>query len=75
MPVGGVVFLDGADVRERFSEIDVASLNWAAGGGVRVFTLVGAVRFDVGYRLNHTGPMEPEPNSHYAFHLSLGEAY
>jgi outer membrane translocation and assembly module TamA len=75
MGVGGVVFLDGADVRERFADLDFGNLHWAAGAGVRVFTLVGAVRFDVGYRLNRTGPMEPEPNSHYAFHLSLGEAY
>ena len=39
------------------------------------FTVIGAVRFDFGYRLNRTGPMEPEPNSHYAFHLSIGEAF
>jgi outer membrane translocation and assembly module TamA len=37
--------------------------------------VIGAVRFDFGYRLNRTGPMEPEPNSHYAFHLSIGEAF
>jgi outer membrane protein assembly factor BamA len=75
MGVGGVVFVDGGDVRERFADIDFSNLHWAAGAGVRVFTIVGAVRFDVGYRLNRTGPTEPEPNSHYAFHLSLGEAY
>jgi translocation and assembly module TamA len=75
MGVGGVVFLDGADVRERFGDIDFGNLHWAAGAGIRVLTVLGAVRFDVGIRLNRTGPTEPEPNSHYAFHLSLGEAY
>lgn len=75
MGVGGVAFLDGGDVQEHLSDIDLGNLHWAAGGGLRLYTIVGAVRFDVGYRLNRTGPMEPEPNSHYAFHLSIGEAY
>ena len=75
MGLGGVVFLDGGDVQERFSDIDFGNLHWAAGGGLRLFTVVGAVALDFGYRLNRTGPMEPEPGSHYAFHLSLGEAY
>jgi outer membrane protein assembly factor BamA len=75
MGVGGVVFLDGGDVTETPSEIDMGNLHWAAGGGLRLFTVLGAIRFDVGYRLNRTGPMEPEPGSHYAFHLSIGEAY
>ena len=43
--------------------------------GLRLFTIVGAVRADVGYRLNRTGPMDPDPGSHFAFHLSIGEAY
>ena len=75
MGLGGVVFLDGGDVEERFSDIDFGNLHWAAGAGLRLFTIIGAVRLDFGYRLNRTGPMEPEPNSHYAFHLSLGEAF
>jgi outer membrane protein assembly factor BamA len=75
MGLGGVVFLDGADVRERCSDIDFGYLHWAAGAGLRLFTVVGAVSADFGYRLDRTGPLEPEPNSHYAFHLSLGEAY
>jgi translocation and assembly module TamA len=75
LDVGGVVFVDGADVTDRPSDIDLAHLHWAVGAGLRVFTIVGAIRADVGYRLNRTGPMEPEPSSHYAFHFSIGEAY
>ncbi|MGE5186680.1 MAG: outer membrane protein assembly factor [Acidobacteriota bacterium] len=75
MGVGGVVFLDGADVREHIQDINFGNLHWAAGAGLRLYTIIGAVRFDFGYRLDRTGPMEPEPNSHYAFHLSIGEAY
>jgi outer membrane translocation and assembly module TamA len=38
-------------------------------------TVVGPVRFDVGYRLNRTGPTEPSPGSHFAYHLTIGEAF
>ncbi len=75
MPLGGVVFLDGGDVTETPAELSLARLNYALGFGLRLHTLIGPARFDFGYRLNRTGPMDPEPNSHYAFHLSLGEAF
>jgi translocation and assembly module TamA len=75
MGIGGVAFLDGGDVRETRDEIDLTNLHWAAGIGLRVLTIVGPVRADLGYRLNRTGPMEPAPGSRFAFHLSLGEAF
>jgi len=75
LPVGGVAFLDGGDVTTGWSEMQLGKLHWAVGPGLRLFTPIGAVRFDVGWRLNRTGPTEPEPGSHYAFHLSIGEAY
>jgi outer membrane protein insertion porin family len=75
MGVGGVVFLDGGDVTMTPSQLNLGHLNWAAGAGLRLFTIIGAVRFDFGYRLNRVGPMEAEPGAHYAFHLSLGEAF
>jgi outer membrane protein assembly factor BamA len=75
MPVGGVVFMDGGDVTEHPSDLNLARLNWAAGVGLRLLTIVGPVRADFGYRLNRTGPDDPEPLSKWAFHLSLGEAF
>ena len=75
MPLNGVVFLDGGEVTDTASQLRPQQLDWAAGIGLRVLTIVGPVRADVGYRLNHTGPMDPEPLSKYAFHLSLGEAF
>jgi outer membrane protein assembly factor BamA len=75
MPLGGAVFLDGGDVTNTRSELDLGNLHWAIGVGVRLTTIVGPVRFDVGYRLNRTGMGEPEAGSHVAYHLTIGEAF
>ncbi|CAN5844541.1 hypothetical protein BH11MYX3_BH11MYX3_04330 [soil metagenome] len=75
MPLGGVLFLDGADVTETAAELSPTNLHWAAGIGLRLHTIVGPVRADFGYRLNRTGGMEPDPSSNFAFHLSIGEAF
>ncbi|HUJ60020.1 MAG TPA: BamA/TamA family outer membrane protein [Kofleriaceae bacterium] len=75
MPLAGVVFLDGGDVTDRPGQLDLGHLNWAAGVGLRLITVVGPVRADVGYRLDRTGPEDPEPGSVWAFHISLGEAF
>lgn len=79
MGIGTVVFLDGGDVRNDLSELDASALHWAAGIGLRVHTLVGPVRADLGYRLNRLDRNDmsddPAPGSRFAFHLSLGEAF
>ncbi|MCW5808752.1 MAG: BamA/TamA family outer membrane protein [Deltaproteobacteria bacterium] len=75
MPVGVVLFLDGGDVTDLVSELSLGDLHWAIGLGVRVKTVIGPVRFDMGFRVNRTGALEPEPFSVFAFHLSLGEAF
>lgn len=75
MVLGGVVFLDGGDVAETASQLRPTNLNWAAGIGLRLLTIIGPARLDFGYRLDRTGPLDPEPGSSYAVHLSLGEAF
>jgi translocation and assembly module TamA len=75
MRIGGVAFLDGGDVVGEGQDVDLMNLHWAAGLGLRLFTAIGPIRADAGYRLNRYGPMEPSPGSRFAFHLSIGEAY
>jgi outer membrane translocation and assembly module TamA len=80
MPLGVAVFLDGGDVTETASAVDPTYLHWAIGAGLRLMTVVGPVRIDVGYRLNRTtvnrdGMPEPDAGSHFAYHLSIGEAF
>jgi outer membrane protein assembly factor BamA len=61
--------------------IDFTNLHLATGGGLRLKTVIGTVRFDLGVRLNRLGAVEadgtpnPDPGSRFAFHLSIGEAF
>jgi outer membrane translocation and assembly module TamA len=73
MGIGTVVFLDGGDVTETVEDLDPMNLHWAIGTGLRLHTLVGPVRADLGYRLNRLE--DASPGSRFAFHLSLGEAF
>lgn len=72
---GAATFLDGGDVTEGWGAIDVGHLHWAAGAGLRVNTLVGAIRADVAYRLTRAGAGEPRAGEHWAYHLGIGEAF
>src|SRR5262249_13170142 len=51
MPVGVAMFVDGGDVTTAPNTIDWGNLHWAVGAGLRVKTVVGPARLDVGYRL------------------------
>ncbi len=76
MPLGGVVFLDGGDVTEEAGDLTLSNLAYSFGLGLRLKTLVGPVRADLGYRLNRVGTVDdPAPGTKFAFHLSLGEAF
>lgn len=75
MPLEEVVFLDGGDVTLTPQQLGTENLCWAIGAGLRLVTVVGPVRVDLGYRLNRIGPLDPEPGERFAFHLSLGEAF
>ena len=46
-----VGFLDGGNVWERSSQVDLSTLVYAIGAGLRYQTVVGPIRFDYGYQL------------------------
>ena len=73
--LGTVLFLDGGDVTTDVADIGFTDLHWAVGTGLRYYTLIGPIRFDVGYRLNRKGEGEPDAGQNFAFHFSLGEAF
>jgi outer membrane protein assembly complex protein YaeT len=73
-----VGFLDGGNVWERSSQVDLSTLVYAIGAGLRYQTVVGPIRFDYGYQLT---PIEGlvvngEPQSRrWRIHISIGQAF
>ena len=67
---GGVAFFDYGNVYTEEWSYDLADLKYAPGLGLRYDTLIGPVRFDVGYALN------PEPGiRRIQFFISIGQAF
>ena len=76
MWLGLVVFVDAADVGTDFGDLDFLKPHVATGSGLRLYTPIGPLRFDVGYRLNRVAAgIEPGGSDRLALHLSLGEAF
>ena len=78
--LGAVLFSDFGDVVAK-GNVDLSNLHWAVGGGVRLKTEFGTLRFDVAQRLNRLTPFEPDgrqnpdPGLATAYHFSFGEAF
>jgi len=67
---GGVTFLDYGNVYTEEWSFDLTDIKYAPGVGLRYDTLIGPVRFDVGYALN------PEPGiRRIQFFISIGQAF
>ncbi|MEQ9619553.1 MAG: outer membrane protein assembly factor BamA [Deltaproteobacteria bacterium] len=67
---GGVVFLDYGNVFPGQWAFMLDDLKYAPGVGLRYDTIIGPVRFDVGYALN------PEPGiRRVQFFISIGQAF
>lgn len=74
---GVVGFYDMGDVI-RGPSLNFAEPNPSAGFGLRYLTIVGAIRFDLGFRLNHVPGNDDKLflfDTPGAMHLTLGEAF
>jgi outer membrane protein assembly factor BamA len=72
---GGVAFLDGGDVEETPSQLDIWQLHWAAGVGFRWFLLpIGPLRLDLAYRFGLDSANLP-PLNRFQWFISFGEAF
>ena len=72
--LGAAFFLDGGNVFNRVTEVDLAELRGSAGFGVRYQSPIGPIRFDLGFKLdrrNIAGRLE----SGHALHFSIGQAF
>lgn len=67
---GGVAFLDYGNVYTDEWSFPLQDIKYAPGLGLRYDTIIGPVRFDVGYALN------PEPGiTRIQFFISIGQAF
>jgi hypothetical protein len=74
-PLGISLFLDGGDVTNQPKDLDILNLHWATGVGVWAKFSGLKVRVDVGYRLNRTGPGEPQAGENFPVHLGVGDTF
>jgi translocation and assembly module TamA len=79
--IGMVVFGDVGDVNQE-ADFRFSHLNTALGFGLRYFTIIGAVRFDAGWRIPGWQVLGDEPEEPFktngwpnAVHLTIGEAF
>jgi outer membrane translocation and assembly module TamA len=73
-----VLFVDGGNVWESYTDVDLGDLRYAAGIGFRYQTPVGPIRFDWGYQLNPIPGLivnGEEQNRRWRLHFSIGQAF
>lgn len=75
--IGMVTFIEGGSVSEKASpEINKKSLLWGAGFGVRYFTSIGPIRFDIAVPLKkRRTPSGRRIDSRYQIYASVGQAF
>jgi len=72
--LGAAVFVDGGNVFDRATEMDLGELRGSAGVGLRYKSPIGPIRFDVGFKLDRR-VVAGELESPRAFHFSIGQAF
>ena len=66
-PVALIGFLDGGNVFAESTPSTSEELLWGAGGGLRVYTPVGAIGVEVGF------PLTPRPvDDHHQYYITIG---
>jgi outer membrane protein assembly complex protein YaeT len=72
--LGAAVFVDGGNVFERVTQVDLGALRGSLGFGVRYRSPIGPVRLDLGFKMDRRmvgGNLE----GRRAIHFSIGQAF
>lgn len=69
--LGLVAFADGGTAYENSVPDSFDDFRWGTGVGLRYFTPVGPLRFDLAFPLNR----RPDVDDSYQFYISLGQAF
>jgi outer membrane translocation and assembly module TamA len=76
--LGGVMFLDAGNVWTDFRAIDLGTIRYDVGAGLRYQTPVGPIRLDFGYQLNPIPGLEVNGQPQirpWRVHFSIGQAF
>ncbi len=76
--LGLVAFVDGGNVWSDAWDLDLSSLRWNAGPGLRYLTPIGPVRVDLAFQLTPIDGLlvDGEPESRrWRVHFSIGQAF
>ena len=71
-PLGGVVFTEAGNVSRESWDMDFSETRYTVGVGLRIKTLVGPLRFDMGYQLN---PPDNVDFNRFQFYFNIGQAF
>ena len=71
---GGVAFVDGGNVFERATQLDLGNMRGAVGFGARYRSPIGPIRIDVGFKLDRR-MLGTEREKAHDFHFSIGHAF
>ncbi|MFL6245183.1 MAG: BamA/TamA family outer membrane protein, partial [Thermoanaerobaculia bacterium] len=72
--IGTALFIDGGNVFDRVTEMDLGELRGSVGVGLRYKSPIGPIRFDVGFKLDRRQlGIDLEPRR--VFHFSIGQAF
>jgi len=71
-PVDGVVFAEAGNLSPDSWSINFSDFRYTAGVGLRVKSIVGPIRFDLGYQLN---PPEEADFSRFQIHFNIGQEF
>lgn len=64
--LGFASFIDFGNVWSEIGKFKLNEIAWAAGAGIRYYTVIGAIRFDVGFKVYDPQP-GPVGGSHWLF--------
>jgi outer membrane translocation and assembly module TamA len=81
--LGGVTFVDMGHVNRDPFEIDTDDIRFTCGLGLRYNTIIGPIRFDVGYKINpptlgdvaDTTTPDEKTEDRWQFHISIGQTF
>ena len=72
--MGAAFFVDGGNVWDRVTNVELSQVRGTYGFGLRYQSPVGPIRFDVGFKMDRKivgGELEPRR----ALHFSIGQAF